>query len=135
MKAFDHKRPLERINQMHHKQNRFTALLWAAIFLAPMILPNLIMADSKVLPHHNMLRDDIDIEAGIWGRVRRYTGRSITLESGKTYHFGKNVLVDMETSEPNARGNVRIFINDAGKAHTVFFHGISMPEMFQRYGN
>lgn len=70
---------------------------------------------------------------GIWGKIRYYTNHKITLENGQQYRFSKNVLIDVETLEKDDRGNVRILLDDSGRARKIFFNGIDMPDVHRRF--
>lgn len=69
----------------------------------------------------------------VWGRIEALTNHEIILVGGKEYAFVKNVLIDTESLSPDPRGNVRIVLDPSGKAREIYFNGIDMPEVIQRF--
>lgn len=72
-------------------------------------------------------------EDGIWGIIRFYTNHRITLANGQRFDFSHNVLIDTETLTRDKRGNVRILLDDSGKAKAILFNGIDMPDVIRRF--
>lgn len=72
-------------------------------------------------------------EEDIWGEIRHYTNRGITLKTGQQYTFSKNVLIDVENLGKDERGNVRIVLDDSGNAAKIFFNGIDMPNVIRQF--
>lgn len=72
-------------------------------------------------------------EEGVWGEIRHYTNHHITLKTGQQYNFSKQVLIDVENLEKDARGNVRIVLDDSGNARKILFSGIDMPDVIRQF--
>ncbi len=93
---------------------------------AVFVLLTVIFALSLTIP-------SMATEEGIWGMVRHYTGHRITLKNGQHYDFSKNVIIGLESLEPDERGNVHIFLDAFGNAEKVLFKGIDMPDVIRRF--
>lgn len=76
--------------------------------------------------------EDGQLGGKIWGNIKRFTSSYIVVDE-RTYHFRKDVMIETYSLKPDDRGNVRITLDERGKVTHVYFYGIDMPEVFQRY--
>jgi hypothetical protein len=69
----------------------------------------------------------------VWGNIERFTNRDILLVDGRKFDYGTDVIIDSESTEVNAKGNVRILLDPSGKAKKIYFNGIDTPVAFKKY--
>ena len=68
----------------------------------------------------------------VWGNLVEYTDSYVNVD-GKKYSYSKNVVIDTYTLDTTSKGNVRVELDNEGKATQVFFYGIDMPEAITQY--
>lgn len=72
-------------------------------------------------------------EAGsIWGSITYYTNTHVVVD-GKQYTFHPNVTIDTYSLKADKRGNVRLMLDSYGTVLQLFFYGIDMPEVIERF--
>lgn len=69
----------------------------------------------------------------IWGKIRWFNSDYVAVDE-RTYTINKpRVVIDTYSLKKHEKGDVRLTLDEGGLVVEIFFYGIDMPEVFDRY--
>ncbi len=71
-------------------------------------------------------------DGGIWGDLGYLNNTSVVVD-GNRYFYAPNVIIHTRAVTPDKRGNVKVILDERGRAIEVSFYGIEESEAMTRY--
>lgn len=69
----------------------------------------------------------------VWGKIKWFNSDYVAVDE-RTYTINKpRVVIDTYSLKPHEKGNVRLTLDERGLVVEIFFYGIDMPDVFDRY--
>lgn len=69
---------------------------------------------------------------GIWGKLVSLSNTSVVVD-GNRYPYAPNVIIHTRSVTPDKRGNVKVTLDDRGRAIEISLYGIEEPEAMTTY--
>jgi len=69
---------------------------------------------------------------GIWGQLGSLSNTSVVVD-GNRYPYAPNVIIHTRDVTPDKRGNVKVTLDERGRAIEVSLYGIEESEAMTRY--
>jgi hypothetical protein len=69
---------------------------------------------------------------GIWGKLVSLSNTSVVVD-GNRYLYAHNVIIHTRAVTPDKRGNVKVTLDEKGRAIEVSLYGIEEPEAMTTY--